>query len=492
MTGLVGNFPVCGEDGLVVKKFDDKPIPPKSPIVVKVFDAMMGSGKTETIIRDMGVRFNKDGSKFLYITPLIDECHRIAGTYYDEDDELKRPVVVSSEDNGEGVELDLYDYNKDHPLSSMFFKHPDYKGGNKADNLKNLIKYQHNIVSTHQLFKQLTPDLLKQAGDYVLVIDEALQVYDVFGDISEKELKALIKYEVLYVDVDELTLRFDRTKFGNYSNFEDDDGDFDNTHYGSLANLCDLGQLLYVNGKVLVWELSLETLMSFKEVWVATYLFEGSQMATYFKGHGVEYELIQFGKSPQDIRHLINIYGYEDDMSASDIEKNASSGLNAVGYKNTSLSSSAISRDKEEVCNQLRKNLLNFFINKTNSKKDDRLWTSLKSLIKPVGDKRYQSDWLAFNTKATNDYGNVHNLAYLMNLYAQPFIVHASQKKGYPIDQDIYALSEMIQWIWRSAIRNGEEINLYIPSSRMRNLLVQWLNGGFVASIPHTEIKTVV
>lgn len=384
--------------------------------------------------------------------------------------------MVSSEDNGDdgSIQLDLYDYNKEHPLAEMFFKHPDYKGGNKADNLKNLIKYQHNIVSTHQLFKQLTPELLSQAGDYVLVIDEALQVYDVFGDISEKELKALIKYEVLFVDEDELTLRFDRSKFGNYSMFEDDDGDFDNTHYGSLANLCDLGQLLYVNGKVLVWELSLETLMAFKEVWVATYLFEGSQMATYFKGHEIEYELIRFGKKPQDIRHLINIYGNE-----GDIDKNSSTGLNAIGYKNTSLSSSAISREKEVVCNQLRKNLYNYFTQKTKSKKGDRLWTSLKSLIKPVGDRRYQEDWLAFNTKATNAYGDVHNLAYLMNLYAQPFIVHASQKKGYPIDQDVYALSEMIQWIWRSAIRNGEEINLYIPSSRMRGLLINWLNGEY-------------
>lgn len=483
MTNVV-KFPVCDSNGNVRKVFDDEPIPPKGNTVVKVFDAMMGSGKTESIIRDMGKRSAVDGSKFLYISPLIDECHRVAGTYYEEGDVYKRPVVVSSEDNGEmgekgSVQLDLYDYDPDHKLANMLFKHPDYKGGNKADNLKSLIKYQHNIVSTHQLFKQLTPDLLKQAGEYILVIDEALQVYDVFNDISEDELNALLNNSMLYLDEDELTLRFDRSVYGKSVQVGKKVDTVENTAYSSLANLCDLGQLLYVNGKVIVWELSLETLMAFKEVWVATYLFEGSQMATYFKGHGVEYELIRFGKKPQDIRHLINIYGYEDDMTPKQLFKNASTGLNAVGYKTTALSSSAITREKEEVCNLLRKNLLNFFINKTKSKKGDRLWTSLKSLIKPIGDRRYQDDWLAFNTKATNSYGDVHNLAYLMNLYAQPFIVHASKKKGYPIDQDIYALSEMIQWIWRSAIRNGKEINLYIPSSRMRGLLISWLNGEY-------------
>ena len=44
------------------------------------------------------------------------------------------------------------------------------------------------------------------------------------------------------------------------------------------------------------------------------------------------------------------------------------------------------------------------------------------------------------------------------------------------MDQDGYALSEMLQWIWRSAIRDGKEINLYIPSKRMRTLLTDWID----------------
>ena len=33
----------------------------------------------------------------------------------------------------------------------------------------------------------------------------------------------------------------------------------------------------------------------------------------------------------------------------------------------------------------------------------------------------------------------------------------------------------MIQWIWRSAIRDGKEVWVYVPSRRMRDLLRQWL-----------------
>lgn len=43
------------------------------------------------------------------------------------------------------------------------------------------------------------------------------------------------------------------------------------------------------------------------------------------------------------------------------------------------------------------------------------------------------------------------------------------------VDEDAYALSEMLQWIWRSSIRDGKPINIYIPSKRMRTLLMNWL-----------------
>ncbi len=39
----------------------------------------------------------------------------------------------------------------------------------------------------------------------------------------------------------------------------------------------------------------------------------------------------------------------------------------------------------------------------------------------------------------------------------------------------MYALSILVQWIFRSAIRNGREIWVYVPSARMRYLLTRWI-----------------
>ena len=73
-------------------------------------------------------------------------------------------------------------------------------------------------------------------------------------------------------------------------------------------------------------------------------------------------------------------------------------------------------------------------------------------------------------------YKNKTNCAYLTNRYYKPTINNFFTDKGVKIDEDIWSLSELIQWLFRSGIREEKEINLYIPSRRMRNLLKDWLD----------------
>ena len=46
---------------------------------------------------------------------------------------------------------------------------------------------------------------------------------------------------------------------------------------------------------------------------------------------------------------------------------------------------------------------------------------------------------------------------------------------GVAFDEDRFALSCIVQWVWRSRIRNGEPIHLYILSARMREIFQAWL-----------------
>ena len=79
------------------------------------------------------------------------------------------------------------------------------------------------------------------------------------------------------------------------------------------------------------------------------------------------------------------------------------------------------------------------------------------------------------NARATNDFADRKVLLYMCNRYLNPEYRKYFHVRGYELDDDQFALSEMLQWIWRSAIRRGEQINIYIPSSRMRGLLYKWM-----------------
>ena len=417
-----------------------------------VLDAAFGSGKTNKLIDMMA---NKPAtSKIIYITPLLSECHRIAGTSYEESDVFKRPIHII----GDGITGE-YLYDDNHILKTKRFRHPNnYKGKTKLDDVNYLIENGCNIVSTHSLFSNFNKNVIEKLEhyNYTLVLDEVISVYEQADDlINKKELSNLLKSSILTIDIDGYTLQFNRDKFEHPSD----------TRYAELANLCDLGQLLLVDGQAVIWEFPISILKSFSEIYIATYMFEGSQLCAFLKANGLEYITKKFGKNPSEYKHFIDI--------VSDRK------MNSYGDKIHSMSSSDIVENRNHH-DEMRKSLHTFFASKNKTKSEDRLWTTFKPVCRAISNGKYSGCWLASNTKATNDYQNTWCVAYLLNVYPNPMVNKILAYKGVSLAQADYALSEMIQFIWRSRIRNNEPIQLYIPSRRMRELLIQWLNDEFV------------
>ena len=104
-----------------------------------------------------------------------------------------------------------------------------------------------------------------------------------------------------------------------------------------------------------------------------------------------------------------------------------------------------------------------------------RLWAAYKNGEPFIRDKGFYYNGIAFNAKATNNFRERQVLAYCVNIFMQPNEKQYLVGNGVNVLEDKYALSVMIQWIWRSAIRDGKEIWIYIPSKRMRTLLQKWI-----------------
>ena len=94
----------------------------------------------------------------------------------------------------------------------------------------------------------------------------------------------------------------------------------------------------------------------------------------------------------------------------------------------------------------------------------------------------YTKRHIAQNTKAVNDYANTSQLAYIYNsnLHPEPYKYLQARGEQFAPSAERFALSEMIQWIYRSRVRCNEPINLYVPSSRMRNMFIDWMGGKYL------------
>ena len=125
---------------------------------------------------------------------------------------------------------------------------------------------------------------------------------------------------------------------------------------------------------------------------------------------------------------------------------------------------------------QLQRNLYSYFRYILHAKSDTIMWSTFKDFQSRLRGKGYSNGFISFNCRSTNKHIDKYNLAYAVNVYIHPGITQFFQQRNIEINEELYALSEMLQWIWRSRIRKGENINIYIPSMRMRQLLKNWLD----------------
>jgi len=133
-------------------------------------------------------------------------------------------------------------------------------------------------------------------------------------------------------------------------------------------------------------------------------------------------------------------------------------------------------RDKTALIKQMQSNTVNFYTNITNTNTYDNMWTTFKDYKRDLKGNGYTRGFVSCNERATNEYAHKNTLAYTINRYMLTMLSNFFSMHNITVDQDLFALSELVQWIWRSRIRNNESIIINIPSKRMRELLIDWLN----------------
>lgn len=405
---------------------------------IHIVDSVMGTGKTQACIAWMR---QHPEQKYLYVTPYLDECSRIQAS---------------------APELD--------------FQQPQENKTKSADLLR-LLSEGKNITTTHELLslmKDSDVEYIKKFK-YILFLDEELSCIENLS-IESADLDFLMKNNFVQVEQNTKEVRWtnpDNKKSKLIGHYKEDIQR--KPHY-------------LVKDNVLMWLFQLDVLKAFESVYILTFLFSSSIMAGYLINNDVSFDFchVENGSFADGYKRVTQ----EEKASFKELIEIYEGSYNDNWYGKTRkkddrflLSQNWFSKQSNSVrINQLRNNAYNFVSYKCKAHKEDVLWTSYKDYADALTSDKltYQSrksNWLAWNTKATNQYADRTVLVYLLNVFPNPLFKNYLENDNFQFNEDDYALSALLQWIWRSAIRNGKKVTIYIPAPRMRQLLTDWLNG---------------
>lgn len=398
-------------------------------ITVKVCDALCGQGKTSACISMM----NYDTEhKYIFITPYLDEVERIKFS-----------------------------------CAGRKFKSPEKKfqdGFSKLQNLHSLLRAGENIASTHALFHNYTDETkeLIRAGEYILILDEVLDLFQE-ADVDQGDIDLLTRNGIT-------TTEGDQVIWG--------DENYTGLAFKEIAQMSKSKNLIQYGKNFCFWALPVDVFRCFSEVYILTYLFEHQMLRFFLEYNDIGYELIGtkragVGYEFCPLREMDRRIELRDKIHINENPK-----YNEIGLERTSLSAAWFKKAQEEdgrpKIEVLKANIYNVF---RGVDARDKMWTTLNRNRHLLKGKGYSNGFVPYNKRATNDFADRHYLAYCHNVYAHPWMKNYIQKEGGGVlNQDMFALCVFIQWIFRSAVRKGEEVWLYVPSRRMRTVLKVWLD----------------
>lgn len=424
---------------------------------IKIIDAIMGSGKSTYVIEEI-INKNPD-KKFICVVPTIDKLNE------------KNEVVKTGEVGRYKQAINMVTYEP-------------HTRPRKLDDFKRLIANGKNIVTTHSLIQNIdieTMELIKNSN-YTLIIDECLDVIHEYPKTTKCDIKSLIGDGWVFADEKGFLIW----------NEEKDKEFYENNYNGrwsDIKRLCNMKALMCLrknnndfSKNIFFWNFPVKFFDLFVESYICTYLWEGSIQKAYFDLHNVVYKHLTLSD------HKLIDYDLKEEINTRKelykLIKIYNGVLNSIGTPQNKnkypLSKTWYKRDLDNgkyYLTILKNNTYNYFRNIVDTVSSENMYTTFKDFKKHISKKGYARGFVSCSSKGTNEYKNKKSLAYLINLFLPTNIIRFFTSQNIEINSDLWSLAELLQWIFRSRIREGKEINLFIPSERMRELLKKWSIG---------------
>ena len=397
---------------------------------IKIIDKPCGSGKTTAMIDG----FNSN-EKYLVIVTLLSEVGRVIA-------QSKRVPFVQ----------------------------PDDTNSTKYENLEEQLILGSNIVSTHEMYERLVP--LAKAGlldDYNIIIDE---VPDTVQSVATKSSTSIKEFylDTGYMEVDEVSGLIKPTQ--KWIERQDEVSD---TLSPKVLSAAMSGCLYLQDNKMFIWALPSTILQAGRSLTVLTYKSEGSMFLSYLRKLQLPYEVeVDKDAEGEFLRQANEL------ITLRDIPKLNRHKLSYTGQQQGQKLAKCVSKLNIALKNLRERKLQGVAVKDIliTCKKDAWIEASkdnkTKAGVFAKNSRLSKATWAANTTRGTNDYAHCSHLIYLYDQHPNQYLTRWLGDNSREF-ADQYALTELVQWVWRSRVRKGEPIILYLPCQRMRKLFEEWL-----------------
>lgn len=489
----------------------NKPTKEHDPMAhITIKDRPCGWGKSTEITESY-----RAGEKYITVVPFLSEADRIAGRAKTQ--------------------------------SGFTLLQPNTTGGNKTDHAAEIVRAGGSIVCTHALLYRLgtlatdetdETSTVTCAGfdidvplgksllhDHHLIIDEVVNPFEVESGTQPRDF-ARDYVENGMATVDPITGKAEPT-----IKWDERFREGGKTFRPALYEQAKSGALYVVDSKLFVMTIPMELLLKPKSVTIYTYLSEGTMLLQFLRQLQTQLNdtpqafTLEVDKLPADQERA-----WIDDVRSALTVKSIPA-LEAFSWSYSGQRSTFTGNNAAASCRKAGNALKKFYAaNLANMNKGNVLLTCARELWYDSAPKKKPASgplaeharlfghpcrtddgkskagvwgtngvrWIGNTTRGVNDYITCTHAIYLYDQNPRPELLHFLSMPGNSQSgrdfSDAYALSEMVQWLFRCCIRRGgvngiapmetlrQRATVYIPSKRMRYLLINWLNTGKVYS----------
>ena len=424
---------------------------------VEILDVLMGSGKTHAGLRYIeNMALEDPNARWIFCTVFLDDIDERTG---------ENPSV-----------------------GHLWVSPTAMADSTKTDDLITLLSSNKQLIAiSHSLLLQAYSDqivrrLIESRG-YSLFLDETLDLINPYDGVNLSEFQW---------HMDEGRLKVDNSNNGKVVWTDSSVNKYEELSVDRLVR----SDRVYagINGKqislVNVEDANLLTM--FSRVIISTYSFEGTVMAAWMAIHKIAYipckDITCFRLTKKsDIRKNITMINKYDklfnrlSLSTAWYEKATAEQFALINRTIRNIGDSTGCKGNPQL---LAYTMPRSVLGTQNKKRAIQPpgYPHTKCLTDAQGKEiegtkdKVKSAHINCNARASNDYAHKRVMIHVYDRHPNIMVANFLFCHGIPLNREVFAVNELVQWIWRSAIRNGEPIQVAILSQRMREYFTRWIN----------------